>query len=269
MLTSPQRLPADRVQAARAAAAALSFSAVRVGYVAAAMARAGNHGGYPQGPRSGGVSSSSCTSPANHSVAAAAVRAAAAHPQGGPLRRPSTAGPEDVGGPLSRPSSAQASCAEVEEKTSVPSDPPAADTDIASDQAESEDCGLERDNLQPARVIIVSEARSVEPVTTEPTNSDRTLGTIVVGPSTDEHETASDEALASVWDVVVEKTFISVVPRRHVLPHSASAPGCLGILGEAGRTGGRPRRARSSRRRSRRKRAGTEQAAAGNSAQLH
>merc|ERR1719456_2091639 len=59
MLTSPQRLPADRVQAARAAAAALAASSVRVGYVAAALARAGTSGGYPRRTLSGGTSSSS------------------------------------------------------------------------------------------------------------------------------------------------------------------------------------------------------------------
>merc|ERR1740117_2183925 len=74
VLCSPQRPSEDRMKAARAAAAAL--------------ARAGNHSGYPRTPVSGGGSSSTCSGlhilAANQSVAAAAVRAAAAHATASP-----------------------------------------------------------------------------------------------------------------------------------------------------------------------------------------
>jgi hypothetical protein len=124
-------------------------------------------------------------------------------------------------------------------------------------------------SAEPTDADVPDETANMElGLSSDATLSERTLGQIVVGPATD-RQAASDEGLADVWDVVVKKTFISVVPRRHILPHTASAPGCLGILGEAGRVGSRPRRHRSSRRRSRRRRVGVEQAVPGSAVPLH
>lgn len=266
MLTSPQHLPADRVLAARAAASRMSLSMVRVGYVAAALARAGNHGGHPGGAASGGMSSSS----GNAGVAAAAVRAAAAHS--------SMTAPEDGSGsltprrlsfaPLAATEAQPAAACEreavhaEEDSLVTAAEPAVADSaDAGSTDAESQ----EEERGEEATPTICGASNSAT-VTSEPTNSEGPLSTIVVGPANDEHEAVSDAE--GVWDVVVKRTFISVVHRRQGLEHSASAPGCLGILGEAGRSV-RQRRQRSSNRRSRRRRAGTEQAGAGNNVELH
>merc|ERR1719327_2639133 len=74
MLTSPQRLPTDRVLAARASAAALAASAVRVGYVAAAVARAGGHKGYSRHPQAVQLGTGQSSSSRDGCVATAAVR---------------------------------------------------------------------------------------------------------------------------------------------------------------------------------------------------
>jgi len=254
VLTSPQQLPADRVLAARAAAAALSSSCVRVGYLAAALARAGGQSGYPHRPASGG-SSSTCGGLPKYSVAAAAVRAAAAQSvaTGSEESRCRTPPRHLVGAQI-----VKECCAEVEllvptsevavvvapNSEPMPSEP--SDNEWATDYEAASDDGHASEDV-PAREL---------------DGASRTLCSIVISHPT-EHEAISDELLADVYDVVVKRTFISVVPRRKVLPHSASAPGCLGIISEAGRVISRPRRQRSSRRRSRRRRtgAGTEQAA--------
>merc|ERR1719440_1194723 len=258
VLTPPKCLPADRVQAARASAAALAASAVRVGYVAAALARAGNRHGYPQAASSLGTSTHTSTDHRNYGVAAAAVRLAAAHA--------SSTAPDDSNEsrPLRRSLQAEVDSAieerEVAEETAE-ADQPLHEESAARQEEDEEE--QEEDAAEAAGASAVAEIFSSKPIAWEPNASDRSLGTIVV-PAVDGHGAASsDEAAAGVWDVVVEKTFISVVPRRQVLPHTASAPGCLGIHGEAGRAVGRPRRNRSSRRRSRRRRASGEQAAAG------
>lgn len=320
-MTSPQRLPADRLLAARASAAAMAGSAIRVGYVAAALARAGKH--------SGGMSFGSALN-SNRDMAAAAVRAAAAHttvagPEGGLFASPRTPPrtpprtsprmpptPEDTGaaGSSSEPSPRPSSPSDVpstpqrwpeaplrpnssevastaQRWLEVPRSPEVVQTpqrwsEIPPSPNSSEVASTpqrfpevpEMPVVESAAGPAVDEARSSEMVAVETSNSEQRLATIVVSATTDKREAeSSDEESARVWDVVVQKTFISVVPRRQVLPHSASAPGCLvaNRVREAGRVlVSRPRRQRSSRRRSRRHRAGgMEQTAAGNTAQVH
>merc|ERR1711933_606022 len=46
-----------------------------------------------------------------------------------------------------------------------------------------------------------------------------------------------------VWEVVVQRTFIAVVPKRRILPHVASAPGRLTVTADGGcKQGGASRR---------------------------
>merc|ERR1719491_1174320 len=329
MLTSPQRLPAERLQAARAAAAAMASSSVRCGYFAAALARAGNRGGYPQSAAVTGVGSSAGDGIQHHGVAAAAVRLAAVHaaaaaaaaaagemPDMPEARTQSSCKPlESLSATFATPATSSDAASEMpeisetsEESSGTPPETPRAAATMVwpatpesavtgshasstwqfftwqRDAASTDTSGMPNDSVaqgaeevspsrhevpEPQRPVAFSKTLTYDAAATEPASGDRTtLGSIVVGPST-EHEAASDEAVAGVWDVVVEKTFIAVVPRRHVLQHTASAPGCLGIFGEAGIVVGRHRRQRSSRRRSRRRIATANQAAYGNSVQLH
>jgi len=215
------------------------------------------------------------SSSGNAGVAAAAVRAAAAHS--------SMTAPEDGSGPLTprqlsfpplaatdaQPAAAREREAVHTEEESLVTDEEPAVADSADAQSTDAECQEAKPTERQERAEVtptISAAVNSETVTSEPTNSEGPLSTIVVGPANDEHEAVSDAE--GVWDVVVKRTFISVVHRRQGLEHSASAPGCLGILGEAGRSV-RQRRQRSSNRRSRRRRAGTEQAGAGNNVELH
>lgn len=337
MLTSPQKLPAERLQAARAAAAAMASSSVRCGYFAAALARAGNRGGYPQSAAATGAGSSMGDAVQHHGVAAAAVRLAAVHasaaapeprdtpeawkqPSCNPTDSPRLTPPTPATSRAAVPEMAvivdacERSSSDLPETSEDGAATPASSSDAApgmSDMAETAEelrgTAPETPRRAPAMVWPATpeaamtsshassswqcftwqrnaaatdisgvrkdsedhRAEEVASATNAASNGDRaTLGSIVVGPAT-EHEAVSDEAVANVWDVVVEKTFIAVVPRRQVLQHTASAPGCLSILGEAGIAVGRHRRQRSSRRRSRRRRATADQAASGNTVRLH
>lgn len=301
MLTSPQRLSPDRLLAARASAAKFAASAVRVGYVAAALARAGRQGHTPLAPFTEGTNCSSGTLP-HYSMATAAVRAAAAHAtSGGPedaMTTPRT--PRATG---STQAAARAAAAHPEDGIATPRTPRATGSTQAAGAQAAPDCNevrpaescdpIDAEVQSPEGEVASSEevgaswmtdsemefrqdcdanhASSETATAVQPTKGHaidsvgHTLCSIVVGPARQQEASAEDSS--AVWDVVVKKTFISVVPRRQVLPHTASAPGRIGILGEAGRTGSRPRRLRSSRRRSRRRRVGAEPAAASNSVQ--
>jgi len=253
MFSSPQRLSADRVLAARAAAAGMAASAVRIGYVAAAHARR-----HPTVAQLGLGSASSSGSLPSHGVAAAAVRAAAAHA--------SWAGPEDTRCDESprklpeAPDSLEDSSKESEMSSEVTS------TCERNSDAESQPAHPEAipslAHAEPTPNQAEEDREKSPPAHPEAFDQDATPDVLAAG-----QDSAAEEVDV---DVVVQKTFISLKPRRQVLPHTASAPGyldtCLGILGEAGSV--RQRRHRSSRR-SRRRRGGTGQAAAANSAELH
>jgi len=54
---------------------------------------------------------------------------------------------------------------------------------------------------------------------------------------------ASEAEPDEVWEVVVQRTFIAVVPKRRILPHVASAPGRLTVPADGGcKQGGASRR---------------------------
>lgn len=299
-LSSPQRLTADRVLAARASAAALAASAVRVGYVAAAVARAGGHSGHSRHPPTvqlgSGQSSSSRDGLPSHGVATAAVRAAAAHAS---VSSDETGSSFNTMSPRKLQFSTQSHVTEShvapEREASCPTPDSLASTFSTESLSEATsrlslcaDDDVERE--QEVQQSLVedgpgADSSSAVPCLVEPKFEDREE--FKVSPTCTEnaespvdmvaHENsildaaAEDTVSEGEWDIVVRRTFITVVRRRRVLPHTASAPGCIGIGGPGLGAGGRQRRARS-RRRSRRgsnSKVGTRQAATSNIAELH
>lgn len=287
-------LPADRVLAARASAAALAASMMRAGRAAGIAARATPRGAHsPRVVRGSG--SVSCNNAANFAAASAALRTIATHGAtmsvGESLVVPSASLPlGDPDGHRGSIPMVGSTGAELTQGDTLSATPRAADvlaqsaTDAALEHAIGETSMAQSavvvidscspasfPDLSPSSQTLASNLEISAPVATSGTPSCiacastqlveayapvevleakmEALMTLAGFQRTDDSILGLQVGQASEdegWDLVVERTFISAVPRRVVLSKTVSAPGRIGASLESarGRSGSVSRRRR-------------------------